>query len=215
MPDITIAGATFRNVPQIDIPKDGGGTASFVYEDGSKSITENGTHDVSGFSEAIVNVSGGATNIVHGEFTAKSTYGKQSVTIPYTGNGYPIVVLIFVKGGIANPNYTDWLNLIANKAYACYFACKRECLTTPDYTGNGSINLANVSVCYKNSTTSSLSFGGEVAVSSDVYNSVNPSSSVNGVVRIQNATTMLFYVRNSSGGFAQGIDYEYYIIYSS
>ena len=59
MPDITIAGATFRNVPQIDIPKDGGGTASFIYEDGSKSITENGTHDVSGFAEAVVNVSGG------------------------------------------------------------------------------------------------------------------------------------------------------------
>lgn len=30
MPDIVIAGATFRGVPSIDIPKEGGGTASFT-----------------------------------------------------------------------------------------------------------------------------------------------------------------------------------------
>lgn len=59
MPDIVIAGATFNGVPSIDIPKSGGGTASFFAVDGSQTVTQNGTYDVSALEQMIVNVSGG------------------------------------------------------------------------------------------------------------------------------------------------------------
>jgi len=54
--NITIAGASYPNVPAIEVPKTGGGTARFLDPVGSQTYTENGTYDVSTLSQAIVNV---------------------------------------------------------------------------------------------------------------------------------------------------------------
>ena len=92
MPDIVIAGATFRGVPQIDIPKEGSGTASFVYEDGTKQITQNGTGiDVSGYAAVDVAVPSSSPVIQslsvtqNGEYAAPSGvdgYSPVSVSVP-------------------------------------------------------------------------------------------------------------------------------------
>ena len=246
MPDITIAGATFRNVPQIDIPKDGGGTASFIYEDGSKSITENGTHDVSGFAEAVVNVSGGggatiesltvtqngtytapsgvdgyspvtvnvsggASNYVHGEFTPSKT-GAQTITVPYTGSGYPIAVCISVKGGYKNPNYSDWYDLIAYQATGLLIAFKCDTSTTPDYYG-GAVDYFSGCAVYKSSTSSATSYKSS-GFSDAIICAETPTSRVDGVVRMQSATSLAIYGRTSGYGFIPDITYEYHIIYS-
>ena len=95
MPDIVIAGATFRNVPQIDIPKEGSGTASFVYEEGTKQITENGTGiDVSGYASVDVAVPSSSPVIQslsvtqNGEYTAPSGVdGYSPVTVNVSGGG--------------------------------------------------------------------------------------------------------------------------------
>jgi hypothetical protein len=70
MANITLLGASYTDVPAVDLPKTGGGTVRF-YEDepsdlGTKTITLNGTYsaeddNVDGYSEVTVNVQGGAS----------------------------------------------------------------------------------------------------------------------------------------------------------
>lgn len=82
--NIKIAGASYSDVPSIQIPKTSGGTATFYDCTGSKDITSNGTFDVVGLSEVKVNVSGGGSNdfvIVSKEVTysSKVTSGAQTL----------------------------------------------------------------------------------------------------------------------------------------
>lgn len=73
MANITLLGASYTDVPAVDLPQTGGGTVRF-YEDGggsatliTKSITENGTYSASddsadGYSEVTVNVPSSAAS---------------------------------------------------------------------------------------------------------------------------------------------------------
>lgn len=98
MPDIVIAGATFRGVPQIDIPKEGSGTASFVYEDGTKQITQNGTGiDVSGYAAVDVAVPSSQPVIQSLSIDQNGTY-----TAPSGVDGYsPVTVNVSGGGGFS------------------------------------------------------------------------------------------------------------------
>lgn len=53
---------------------------------------------------------GGSSNVVTGEFTTNEAYGVQEITIPYSGNGYPISICIMSKsldiGSASNVNPT-------------------------------------------------------------------------------------------------------------
>lgn len=57
--NITIAGASYSNVPAIDVPQTSGGTARFYDCTGSQTVTKNGTVDVTGLASLVVNVAGG------------------------------------------------------------------------------------------------------------------------------------------------------------
>lgn len=59
MANITLMGASYSDVPAVDLPATGGGTARFHEVSGSQSITTNGTYDVTTKAEVVVNVSGG------------------------------------------------------------------------------------------------------------------------------------------------------------
>ena len=56
--NITLLGASYSDVPAVTLPKTGGGTATFYDDTGSQTYTENGTYDVTGLAEAVVNVAG-------------------------------------------------------------------------------------------------------------------------------------------------------------
>lgn len=58
-PNISLLGATYNAVSGVTLPKSGGGTATFPFVEGSQTITQNGTVDVTSLAEVIVNVSGG------------------------------------------------------------------------------------------------------------------------------------------------------------
>lgn len=70
MADITLLGASYTNVPAVDLPKTGGGTVRFYEDEPSdlttKTITLNGTYSAQddsadGYSAVTVNVQGGAS----------------------------------------------------------------------------------------------------------------------------------------------------------
>ena len=60
-PSISLWGATYSAVSGVSLPKQGGGTATFPWVEGSQTITTNGTVDVTNLAEVVVNVSGGGT----------------------------------------------------------------------------------------------------------------------------------------------------------
>jgi len=72
MKNVTVNGNEYTGVSEVQLPVTGGGTANFRDVDeitepsGSVTITENGTHDVSNYAQAVVNVesSGGSEDML-------------------------------------------------------------------------------------------------------------------------------------------------------
>lgn len=76
--NITWLDKAYTDVPFVALPQTGGGNAIFYDDTGSQTITENGTYNVIGLAEAIVNVSGGGTaqQILCGEATPSASIGN-------------------------------------------------------------------------------------------------------------------------------------------
>ena len=91
---------------------------------------------------------------VCGTFTTGTTGGvAQTISIPYSGSGYPFMVTISLAEGVENQSGTAYGTL---HAYAITQAtyCKASTSTLPDYTGGSSNNnLASRFIRYKSSTT--------------------------------------------------------------
>ena len=83
MSDIVLMGATYPSVPAVQLPKAGGGTATFTETAGSQTFTENGTYDVTSLAQAVVDVSGGGGGsswelLASQDFTAETTSTSQT-----------------------------------------------------------------------------------------------------------------------------------------
>lgn len=187
---------------------------------GTKSITENGTGiDVTNYAAVDVNVSGGsggASNYVHGKFTTKSTAGVQTVTIPYTGSGYPIMAYVVIKGG-AYVSGTDWYNSVQRYAVGVWSMSKSIFSSAPNYnTATGDSNYAVVCAIFKNSTTNSKSYTRTSTMNAITFGSLNATNAAATCVRFKgNSKTLTVYVNTSSYGLLPNQDYEYFIVYSS
>ncbi len=57
-PNISLLGATYSDVAGVTLPTSGGGTATFPWVEGSQTITENNTYDVTNLSSVTVDVAG-------------------------------------------------------------------------------------------------------------------------------------------------------------
>lgn len=66
MANITLLGASYADVPAVDLPKTGGGLARFHEVSGALTITDNGLYDVTAIKDLTVNVSGGGGAIKKG-----------------------------------------------------------------------------------------------------------------------------------------------------
>lgn len=62
-PNIILLGATYSGVSGVTLPKQGGGSATFPWVEGSETKTANGTYDVTNLAQIVVNVSGGGSGI--------------------------------------------------------------------------------------------------------------------------------------------------------
>ena len=177
----------------------------------------------SGFVTAIGNISGGggATNFVTGTFTpsASEKGTAKSITVPYSGSGYPVSLLIYptvggYKSGTSIYTSTQYRAIVTTMAIKC------DISTTPDYTNNATQNQAYVISTYKGSSSDSTVYAA-TSVSKDANyfstNSISGSSGIT-VARFNNNGTISVYVALDDGskyGFLAGTEYTYQIIYSS
>lgn len=216
-PNISLLGATYSGVNGVTLPKSGGGTATFPWVEGQKTITENGTVDVTNFASVLVNVAGGggSSNFVHGTFTTQGSAGAQTVSIPYTGSGYPIMVVVVVNGGAYNSAVSGWYNSVQRYAVGQYTMTKAVMTSAPTYGTSGSQNYGVTTAIYKNSTSSSTSYTRTSAMNTNAFSSSNASNSAALCVRMKSATSMSVYINTSSYGLMPNTEYAYYIVYSS
>lgn len=163
---------------------------------------------------------GGATNIAQGTFTTDSNGGTtDTINLNYNGNGYPIVALIFVHGGIYNSN-TSWYTTIARYDVGLVLMVKSDTTITPTYQISGSENYGAITYLYKSSTSSATTFnrsGTNTAITYTASNG-NATGSSNMIKFKGDGKTLAYYVGNrtsASYGLARDTQFDYIVIYSS
>ncbi len=227
--NITWLGASYTGVEKINLPKTGGGTARFD----DASVTTAAASDVASgkiflASDGTITTGtnsggGGASNFVTGTFTVGSSGGQvESVSIPYTGSGYPIAGLIYPEGGPYNntsTGQTSWYSSLVRYAVGFFSWAKSNTTTTPTFGTSGGQNQATVAVIYKNSTSTATTYTRTSSMTAYTYNSGNAAGSAVNCVRFKgNGKTLTYYTANGSSsgyGLLPNITYRYHIIYSS
>ena len=182
------------------------GTAPITVE--PLSVTQNGTYTAptgKAYSPVTVNVSGGATNVVVGEFTASTAGTVQEISVNYSGDGLPISILIFPKDGYISGNT---LYDIDHQYAIVHVSAFRSEANSAYFAGYGAC-------MYKNNATGSV-------VSTTRINAVrmfgvqtDPTSSATTSVMIRNQGGFAVFVSDTSYGFLSGQTYNYVITYSS
>lgn len=203
------------------IPTGGGSTLI------TKTITVNGTYsaqddDADGYSSVTVNVpstSGGS--VITGTFTGSAAEKgtAKAITVPYSGNGYPISISIFPTAG-SYKSGTDLYNSTQTKAIVCLSGIKCDVSLMPDYTNNAIQNYLSVASSYKNSATDSTNIASSYSKnSSSYYRFTAIGNNIGTAIRFYNsATNLSVYIAPDGGteyGFLAGTEYTYVIQYSS
>ena len=228
--NVTLWGASYSNVPALNVPMTGGGTARFtdtsettataadvatgkIFYD-STGVQQTGTASGGG--------GGGASNFVQGTFTGTTT-GSLDVPLAYTGSGFPIAVIIAPAEGVYSQlGGSTYSGLIQRYAVQLYCAYKNNTSDTPQYngsTGGAMRNAANGSLRYKSSTSSATSYSNAgFGTATYIYNNTAAAIGSANMFRFRSATLMAVYIGESGAGnyhFAAGYEYKYHIIYSS
>lgn len=186
---------------------------------GSQTISSNNTYDVTDLAEVVVNVAGGASNLVTGTFSTGSTTGTaSSVTLGYTGSGYPIAAMVFVDGGAYNSAISDWYNSTQRYAVGQWTYSKSVQTSTPTYSTSGAANQGVTTWVYKNSTSQSTTYSRSSAMTTNVLTSSSTNATGAGATCVRfkgNGKTLSYYVASTSYGLLASTTYKYIVIYSS
>ena len=185
----TLLGTTFNNVAGFRA-KDSGGTVQ-TFEQG-----------------------GGASNYVHGTFKTGSTDGVSTLTIPYSGTGYPIMAVVVVAGGAYNSAYSHWYATVQRYAVGQWTMTKSVMSSTPRYDAASTQSQGVITAIYKNSTTSSTTYTRTSSMTTYAFSTTGATSSSLGCVKFISDTTLSYMVSTSSYGLLPDTDYEYFIVYS-
>jgi len=104
-PNITFLGSSYTGVADVDLPDEGGGTATFSFADGSQTITQNNTYDVTHLAQVIVNVAGGGGGgLVYetGTYEPESDIARPTITFANTHTEAPVLIYMCDVTGTAN-----------------------------------------------------------------------------------------------------------------
>lgn len=194
----------------------------YIIPTGNLTIKSNGTDiDVAEYATVSVAVpTTGTTNFASGTFTVGTTEGTaESITIPYSGGGYPIMLTVVVEGGAYKPG-TPWFTALKRYAVGQWTYTKCDMTTTPNYSESTNSNNWGVYTCmYKNSAAAYSSFGYSGYASAYTLADVDATGADSECIRFKgNGTTLSYYVANgtSSGyGLLAGTTYRYFAVYSS
>ena len=180
---------------------------------GSETKTSNGTYNVTNLAELVVNVSGGgggSSNVVHGDFTVGNSGGVvETVTLPYTGTGYPIYIGIIKKLGGTDKVWRYGFENVA---------CSKRNDTAPTYSSSGSENQFNIYQVYKSSSSASSTISVTHNTNFMLLDDTTPSGSSSAWLKMPDNKTIKYFTGNKSSstyGFIPGFSYTYYVIYSS
>lgn len=94
-PNISLLNATYSAVSGVTLPKSGGGTATFPWVEGSQTITQNSTVDVTNLAEVVVNVAGGGGSGLtyeQGTYTPTTDTARPQIKWTNTHTEGPILV---------------------------------------------------------------------------------------------------------------------------
>lgn len=180
-----------------------------------KGVTVPSSTLLDGYAALISSIPAGSGNIVSGSFTANSSSGVQTVTLPYTGSGYPIAALVCLSDGLSSATNPTWASTVQRYTVGCWSAYKNAPSTAPTYATSGTQNAATTQCTYKNNTSGTASYlrGGDIGA--NTFSSSNAGASGNTCVRFKSKTTMSVFVAGTSYGLAPGFNYTYFVIYSS
>lgn len=163
---------------------------------------------------------GGSSNVVQGSFTTGSTRASTgTVSISYTGTGYPIAVVIYIENGAYDPN-DSWYNTISQYDVDAFYMTKSQMSSTPTFVSSASVPANQGVVCgvYKSSSSSATTHSRNGSSSAVFFNSSNATTGYNCVRFKNNSKTLSYYVGNKASnrvGLAPSKKYYYIIIYSS
>ena len=102
-PNISLLNAVYSGVTGVTLPKQGGGTATFPWVEGSETKTANGTYNVTNLAEIVVNVSGGTDKIKLLQTTTIGSISTSSTSAADTGKTITLA---------STTNFTDYDMLI-------------------------------------------------------------------------------------------------------
>ena len=199
-----------------------------IYQLGQKGVTAtySSSTGLLGLVSKIGDIQTGGSScpkLVMGEFTTGSSGASTgSVSIPYTGSGYPIMFLAYVKGGVYNYSSTGdttWYNSMNRYDVGLVIMVKADTTTTPTYSTSGTENTGAINYVYKNSTSNATSYGRSGSMTANTYTSSSTNASTSGtMIRFKgNAKALSYYVGNRSSstyGLARSTTFSYIIVYS-
>ena len=165
----------------------------------------------------------GATNIAQGTFTTTNSGGTTgSISLDYSGSGYPIFVAIWVDGGAYNNGSggnTSWYNSVSRYDPGVVMLSKSRTNEAPTYATSGDENNAIITYIYKNSTSSATTYAWTGVMNNNSYtNSSTNASANNNMIKFKGSGTNLsYYIGNrgsSSRGLVRNTKFAYIVIYS-
>lgn len=223
--DVTLMGASYSDVPAVVLPKTGGGDATFT----DVSDTTAAASDVASgkyfYTAAGVKTAGtssgggggGSSRVVTGTFQSSISDAGNAidVSVPYSGSGYPLVVVIYPTPGVYNSNSAIY-DLIQRYVIISAMTVKSDTSTTPDYSDVNDVkNQANTCFQYKNSTSNKTTMARTGVNSTGVYDNTSAGASNANFIKIKAKDKLSVFIASTSYGFAANIEYTYVIYYSS
>lgn len=149
---------------------------------------------------------GGASNVVYGNFTTNASEGAQTINIPYSGSGYPIMVSVFYSDGSVNHTSVYGVSL--------YTATKSFATVAPTFTGDANADRYSFMTVYRtnnNSYSGQVNYSGFSAIANDVDASGTYSSFT---LKLTSNSTLSVYVQGESYGLLPSAEYKCVVAYS-